>query len=84
MTKHVSDSAPAPGSIPAPTPLPVPLPATLAEQKADFTAEGSPPPGKVATTEPVTPATAVEPVPGSKPSPKPKVKSVPHRSKRAG
>lgn len=36
-----------------PAPTPVPASKTLAEQKADFTAEGSPPPGKVSTTVPV-------------------------------
>ncbi|QTN23416.1 hypothetical protein HZ992_25515 [Rhizobacter sp. AJA081-3] len=41
-----------------PAATPVPAPKTLAEQKADFTAEGSPPPGKVATS---TPDTAAEP-----------------------
>ena len=41
---------------PAPHPA-APLPPTLADQKADFTAEGSPPPGKVANTPPLTPAT---------------------------
>ncbi len=30
----------------------------LAQQKADFTAEGAPPPGKVASAEPVTPPAA--------------------------
>jgi hypothetical protein len=34
-------------------PAPAPEPATLAEQKSDFTAEGSPPPGKVSTSIPV-------------------------------
>ena len=29
-------------------------PSTLAQQQADFTAEGSPPPGKVAAAEPVS------------------------------
>ena len=29
-----------------------PAPAPLARQKSDFTAEGAPPPGKVATPEP--------------------------------
>ena len=29
-------------------------PSTLAQQQADFTAEGSPPPGKVAASEPVS------------------------------
>lgn len=40
---------------PAPT-LP-PKTKTLAQQQTDFTAEGSPPPGKVATTAPLTPVT---------------------------
>jgi len=31
-----------------------PQPKTLAQQQADFTAEGSPPPGKVAASTPVT------------------------------
>jgi len=38
---------PGPGGNP-----PAPLPPTLAQQKSDFTAEGSPPPGKVAKTVP--------------------------------
>jgi len=29
-------------------------PSTLAQQQADFTAEGSPPPGKVAASAPIT------------------------------
>ena len=29
-------------------------PSTLAQQQSDFTAEGSPPPGKVADSDPVT------------------------------
>lgn len=33
---------------------PAPEPATLADQKSDFTAEGSPPPGKVSTSPPLT------------------------------
>jgi hypothetical protein len=32
---------------------PAPVAKSLAEQKSDFTAEGSPPPGKVATSTPV-------------------------------
>lgn len=39
--------------VPGLEPLPV-KPPSLAEQKTDFTAEGSPPPGKVATTAPVS------------------------------
>jgi hypothetical protein len=35
---------------------PAPTPKTVTEQKADFTAEGSPPPGKVATNPPETTA----------------------------
>ena len=35
---------------------------TLAQQKADFTAEGSPPPGKVSTEAPVTADPADHPV----------------------
>lgn len=52
MTRH--RSAPAPAPTIAPAPVPAPAPATLAEQKADFTAEGSPPPGWVATAVPVS------------------------------
>jgi catalase len=33
---------------------PAPAVPTLADQQADFTAEGSPPPGKVSTSVPVT------------------------------
>ena len=57
---------------------PAPPPPTLADQKADFTAEGSPPPGKVAGTPPMTPASlaTLEPLRavglGLKPGPKPK------------
>lgn len=41
----------------APAAVPSELPnSTLAQQKADFTAEGSPPPGKVATDLPATPS----------------------------
>ena len=35
-----------------PVVTPVPVAKTLAQQKSDFTAEGSPPPGKVSTTTP--------------------------------
>lgn len=38
-----------------PKPTPPIKPSTLAQQQADFTAEGSPPPGKVAASAPVTP-----------------------------
>lgn len=41
---------PGPGGKPA-----TPLPHSLAQQKSDFTAEGSPPPGKVSTTRPARP-----------------------------
>jgi hypothetical protein len=51
--------APVPPPVALPTPIetPPPVPKTLAEQKSDFTAEGSPPPGKVSTGIP-----AAEPV----------------------
>jgi hypothetical protein len=39
-----------------PAATPVPASKTLAEQKSDFTAEGSPPPGKVSTATPDRPA----------------------------
>ena len=48
-------------------PHPAPVPPTLADQKADFTAEGSPPPGKVANTPPLTPAALAIPEPSRKP-----------------
>lgn len=35
--------------------VPAAVAPTLAEQKSDFTAEGAPPPGKVATDVPATP-----------------------------
>jgi hypothetical protein len=53
---------------------PVPEPKTLAEQKAEFTAEGSPPPGKVSTSLPVG-----SPDPG-KPSPPPAPVPAPARA----
>jgi uncharacterized protein YjlB len=34
--------------------IPAPVAKTLVEQNSDFTAEGSPPPGKVATSTPVS------------------------------
>ena len=37
-----------------PAVTPVPVAKTLAEQKSDFTAEGSPPPGKVSTSIPAS------------------------------
>ncbi len=42
-----------------PPPAPPPHPKTLEEQKADFTAEGSPPPGKVGKDVPVVEEPAV-------------------------
>jgi len=36
-------------------------PTTLAQQQSDFTAEGSPPPGNVAASGPVTPRPATAP-----------------------
>jgi hypothetical protein len=42
----------------APATAPAPATQTLTAQKSDFTAEGSPPPGKVSTS---VPATAPEP-----------------------
>jgi hypothetical protein len=36
-----------------PAPTSAPAAKTLAEQKTDFTAEGSPPPGKVSTASPI-------------------------------
>jgi hypothetical protein len=50
----------------APRPPPPPRPteqATLAEQKSDFTAEGSPPPGKVSNSAPVRAQLALHPSP---------------------
>jgi len=41
---------------------------TLAQEKSDFTAEGSPPPGQVAGTAPVHPSNAAEPAPTSAPA----------------
>lgn len=43
---------------------PAPVAKTLAEQKSDFTAEGSPPPGNVATATPVV-AGAQDPATGA-------------------
>lgn len=70
-------------------PHPAPLPPTLADQKADFTAEGSPPPGKVASTPPLTPAVLATPAPsrapklGLKPGPKHKAVKA-SKNKQAG
>jgi len=46
----------------APTP-----PLTLKQQKSDFTAEGSPPPGKVSTSTPITPPVSLAATPAGKP-----------------
>ena len=62
-------------------PAPAPVPATLTEQKADFTAEGAPPPGKVATTPPVS-KDAVAPVKHAGPKSSPKAAK--KNPKRAG
>jgi hypothetical protein len=43
-------------------------PKTLAQQKADFTAEGSPPPGQVATQLPAIPGAANKRPPKSGPA----------------
>ncbi len=40
---------------------------TLAQEKSDFTAEGSPPPGQVAGTAPVLPSSTAETAPPAKP-----------------
>ena len=48
------------------TRTPPAAPATLAEQKSDFTAEGSPPPGKVSTSKPATAHDAPKTVPATK------------------
>jgi hypothetical protein len=49
----------------------IPKVSTLTQQQADFTAEGSPPPGKVATSVPVatTKATSPASVRGARKSP---------------
>ena len=70
-----------PKHVVVPAPAPAPVPATLTEQKADFTAEGSPPPGKVATTPPVS-KDAVTPVTHAGPKSSPK--TVKKSPKRAG
>jgi hypothetical protein len=50
-------------------PPPPPVPATLTEQKSDFTAEGAPPPGRVATTVPATLHDEPKASPPAKPKP---------------
>ena len=73
---------------------PAPVPPTLADQKTDFTAEGSPPPGKVATTPPLTPLARLAPLahlahppvipkPSLKPGPKHKASKA-TKNKQAG
>ena len=67
---------------------PAPVPPTLADQKTDFTAEGSPPPGKVATTPPLTPLAPLAsppaiPKPSLKPGPQHKVSKA-TKNKQAG
>ena len=47
-----------------PVVAPVPVTKTLAEQKSDFTAEGSPPPGKVSTAIPAGSPEPEEATPG--------------------
>lgn len=61
MVQH----APAPTSNPTPDPNPKTEAETtgLAQQKADFTSEGSPPPGQVATTPPATETKPKRPAP---------------------
>jgi hypothetical protein len=46
---------------------PPPAPFTLTQQKSDFTAEGSPPPGKVSGTTPVTVPEDASALPAGKP-----------------
>lgn len=48
---------------PTPTPKTEAEATGLAQQKTDFTSEGSPPPGKVATTPPATVAKPKRPAP---------------------
>jgi hypothetical protein len=48
------------------TRTPPPALATLAEEKSNFTAEGSPPPGKVSTSKPATAHDAPQTVPATK------------------
>lgn len=50
-----------------PAVTPVPEPKTLSEQKSDFTAEGSPPPGKVSTSVPDTSAEQAKATPPRRP-----------------
>ncbi len=51
---RVPKVSPARAPKPVPVSAPAPTPLSLQEQKLDFTAEGSPPPGKVATEAPLT------------------------------
>jgi hypothetical protein len=48
------------------TRTPLNAPATLAEEKSNFTAEGSPPPGNVSTSKPATAHDAPQTVPATK------------------
>ncbi|MDE2147170.1 MAG: hypothetical protein KGJ24_10835 [Burkholderiales bacterium] len=70
---------PQPPPLPAPGPTADPAPSapTLAEQHAEFTADGSPPPGHVATGRP-----ALEPLPAPAPPP-PRAKLKLKRASRA-
>lgn len=52
-----------------PAATPKPSPATLATQKSDFTAEGSPPPGLVLTSTPVKPRNEPHSVPADAAAP---------------
>jgi hypothetical protein len=45
----------------------LPVAKTLAEQKSDFTAEGSPPPGKVSTSMPLAESTPAKTSPPARP-----------------
>ncbi len=70
-----------PKRVVVPAPVPVPVPATLSEQKADFTAEGAPPPGKVATMPPISKDGIARPAPAV---PKASSKAAKQSPKRAG
>ncbi|MDE2079910.1 MAG: hypothetical protein KGI90_01030 [Burkholderiales bacterium] len=48
-------------ALPVAAPAVPPAPATLAEQQADFTAEGAPPPGLVSTRRPAPDSVPVRP-----------------------
>ena len=53
--------------MPTPVPSPPAKVKDLAQQNTDFTSEGSPPPGNVAKTPPVTPQTPMAPAPSATP-----------------